>query len=309
MTKFTSCPICGKSEFVTRNARDIHVVRCRKRQYANIEFPQVERAFEGLEPKTRENKEPEKPKSIPRETKAKSNLGQFWREEMERKIEEFKEGKFKDEEDCASEYLTILQTEGMEKNIAFKFYDHLKKRLYALNQTQFAIAPQPQPQPQPLKEPTLDEMAELEAQKINAQRGFAIAPRYACEVCHRDGLSYEEAVACEQSHQEPREQEPETPREQKPEIKREPHALPQSDVVIRGIKSLLGRIMSPPKTKPEVKIEEQQVQEESYSPVTYHNIVTWGTPEPVPTRTCEVCGETAEIGAFLANHHGKGRCG
>jgi hypothetical protein len=316
MTKFTSCPVCGKSEFVSRNARDIHVVRCRKRQYANIEFPQVERAFEGLEPKTRENKEPEKPKSIPRETKAKSNLRDFWREEMERKIEEYKEGKFENIEDCASEYYTILQTEGMEKNVALEFYNHLKKRLFALSQTQF-VAPQPnsQPQPQPQREPTLTEQAEIEADRVNRQRGYSrlIERNWSCEICGRGNMTREEAVSCEQSHQTvtTTQYEKETPSQQEPEIERprQIQPLPQSDVVIKSIKGLLDRFMKPQKQKEAKREEQTQPQEETYSPITYMNTVRWTPPEPVPIRVCEVCGETAEIGAFLAGHHGKGRCG
>jgi hypothetical protein len=315
LTEIPECPYCHKKDFASRGSRDVHVYRERKKSESVSASDKLDRIFERFgKPKYEKlvdqmSGRGEEPKSTPREApKTKSNLRDFWREEMERKIEEFKEGKFKDEEDCASEYLTILQTEGMEKNIAFKFYDHLKKRLYALNQTQ-SVAPQPnsQPQSQPLREPTLDEMAELEAQKINAQRGFAIAPRYACEICHRDGLSYEEAVACEQSHQTviTTQNESETPREiSRPIVSSQ--SLPQSDAVIRGIKSLLSKFAKSPKQKEE-KTEVQET--ESYSPITYHNIVTWTPPEPIPTRVCEVCGETVEIGALLAGHHGKGRCG
>jgi hypothetical protein len=316
MSEIPECPYCHKKDFASRGSRDVHVYRERKKSEHIPTNDKLDQIFESFgKPKYEKlvdqmSGRGEEPKSTPRETKAKSNLRDFWREEMERKIEEFKEGKFKDEEDCASEYLTILQTEGMEKNIAFRFYDHLKKRLYVLNQTQF-VAPQPnsQPQSQP-REISITERAELEAAKINTQRGFALRSTYACEVCHRDGLSYEEAVACENSHQvaTTTQTEPETPREQKPEIKREPHALPQSDVLIKGLKNLIGRISTPQKQR-EAKTEKQtQPQEENYSPITYLNTVRWQAPEPIESQECKICGRIDCISNFRVGLHGRGIC-
>jgi hypothetical protein len=311
------CVCCGRSDFPSDKARRQHEYRMRKKSENMPTNDKIDQIFESfgtpkyskmLESMTGKGyEESQKPKSIPREPKTKSNLGQFWREEMERKIEEYKEGKFENVEDCASEYRTILLSEGMEEKLTWRFYEHIKKRLFALNQSQF-VAPQPQPQPQP-REISITERAELEAAKINAQRGFAIAPRYACEVCHRDGLSFEEAVACEQSHQTviTTQNESEIPREiARPRVSSQ--SLPQNDAVIRGIKGLLSKFAKSPKQKEE-KTEVQEETEEAYSPVTYHNIVTWQAPEPIPIRTCEVCGETVEIEAFRAGHHGKGRCG
>jgi hypothetical protein len=319
LTEIPECPYCHKRDFASRGSRDVHVYRERKKSESTSANDKIDQIFESFgkpkyesmfeEKKVNKQLKSTEPKETP---KTKSNLRQFWREEMERKIEEFKEGKFKDEEDCASEYLTVLQTEGMEKNIAFRFYDHLKKRLYALNQTQF-VAPQPnsQPQSQP-REISITERAELEAAKINTQRGFALRSTYACEVCHRDGLSYEEAVACENSHQvaTTTQTEPETHREQESEIERQPQpqTLPQSDILFRLGKSLVDRLR---KTNPEPKKteEEQQMQEtESYSPITYLSTVRWQAPEPIESQECKICGRIDYISNFRAGLHGRGVC-
>jgi hypothetical protein len=305
------CVCCGRSDFPSDKARRQHEYRMRKKSENMPTNDKIDQIFERFgKPKYEKmfqemsGRESQKPKSIPREPKTKSNLGQFWREEMERKIEEYKEGKFENVEDCASEYRTILLSEGMEEKLTWRFYEHIKKRLFALNQSQF-VAPQPQP-----REPTLDEMASLEAERVNRQRGYSqlIERNWSCEICGRGNMTKDEAISCENSHQVA------TTQQYEPEIKiqsqprPQPQALPQSDILFRLGKSLVDRLTKSPNTKEKTE-EQTQPQEETYSPVTYHNIITWTPPEPISTQTCEVCGETAEIGAFLAGHHGKGRCG
>jgi hypothetical protein len=309
------CPYCKRADFPSKDARRMHVLRCRRKDESMPTNDKIDKIFERFgKPKYEKmlqemsGRESQKPKSIPREPKTKSNLGQFWREEMERKIEEYKEGKFESVENCASEYLTILQNEGMDKNIAFRFYDHLTKRLYALNQSQ-SVALQPQPQPQPKRDLTLDEMASLEAERVNRERGYSqlIERNWACEICGKGNMTRDEAILCEQSHQSvtTTQNEPMTPREQEPETERprQIQSRPQSDILFRLGNSFIERLT---KRKPE---EKKQEPEEAYSPVTYLNTVTWKAPEPIPTRTCEVCGKTEVISEFLAGNHGKGICG
>jgi hypothetical protein len=312
------CVCCGRSDFPSDKARRQHEYRMRKKSESMPTNDKIDQIFESFgTPKYSKmfqemsGRESQKPKSIPRETpKTKSNLRQFWREEMERKIEEYKEGKFENVEDCASEYRTILLSEGMEEKLTWRFYEHIKKRLFALNQSQF-VAPQPQPQPQP-REISITERAELEAQKVNAQRGFSQG--FICTICGSWYATYEEADRCDKSHSV--QNETETPRQQEVKIqvqpRPQPQALPQSDAVIKGIKSLLGKIMSPPKTKSEAKIEEQetaQVQEtESYSPITYMNTVRWSPPEPIESQECKICGRVDYISNFKAGLHGRGVC-
>src|SRR5579875_2977044 len=301
MSKFTACPVCGKDEFVSRDARDSHVKRCRKKKYESAEFPQVERAFEGLEPQIRETEKPKSTESRVRENPKKftgSDILQIY--EAQATI-------------VKTELETRLLTSGISKDRVKDFVRIFKHRLSAerlSNPSQPKQVIQPQPQPQP-REISITERAELEAQKVNAQRGFSQG--FICTICGNWYATYEEADRCDKSHSVQSETSQQEPEVVKPrEISQsQPRPLPQSDILFRLGKSLVDRLKSP-KTKPEekTKTEEQQPQEtDSYSPITYLSTVRWQAPEPISTRVCEVCGETAEIGAFLAGHHGKGRCG
>jgi hypothetical protein len=317
MTEFNPCPVCRKSDFVSRTARDNHVYRCRKKKYSSAEFPQVEKAFEGLEPQARETEKPKSAEVKARQTTKRvssADILSIYETENEKVRLDFLQGKIRYISDAKEELETRLTACGIDAKTAKEFCRIFEKRLI----TEKASLSQPKqntiaPQSQPHREPTLDEMAEMEAQKVNAQRGFAIVPRYACEVCHRDGLSYEEAVVCENSHREVTtiQNETETPRGEKPKINPrqiQPQALPQSDVLFRLGKSLFDRLKSP-KSKPEEKTEEeQQVQEENYSPVTYLNTIRWSPPEPIESQECKICGRIDYISNFRAGLHGRGVC-
>ncbi len=319
MSKFTACPVCGKDEFVSRDARDSHVKRCRKKKYESAEFPQVERAFEGLEPQIRETEKPKSTESKVRENPKKftgSDILQIYEAQATIVKTDLETGRIADFSDAVEELETRLLTSGISKDRVKDFVRIFKHRLSAerlSNPSQPKQVIQPQPQPQP-REISITERAELEAQKVNAQRGFSQG--FICTICGNWYATYEEADRCDKSHSV--QNETETPRQQEPEVVKpreisqsQPRPLPQSDILFRLGKSLVDRLKSP-KTKPEekTKTEEQQPQEtDSYSPITYLSTVRWQAPEPISTRVCEVCGETAEIGAFLAGHHGKGRCG
>ena len=317
MTKPCFCH--NRTDFASEHARRQHEYETRKKKYANTEFPQVERAFEGLEPQIRENREPKSTEPKIRESSKKftgSDILQIYEAQATIVKTDLETGRIADFSDAVEELETRLLTSGISKDRVKDFVRIFKHRLSAerlSNPSQPKQVIQPQPQPQP-REISITERAELEAQKVNAQRGFSQG--FICTICGNWYATYEEADRCDKSHSV--QNETETPRQQEPEVVKpreisqsQPRPLPQSDILFRLGKSLVDRLKSP-KTKPEekTKTEEQQPQEtDSYSPITYLSTVRWQAPEPISTRVCEVCGETAEIGAFLAGHHGKGRCG
>jgi hypothetical protein len=323
MTEFNPCPVCRKSDFVSRTARDNHVYRCRKRKYESAKFPQVERAFEGLEPQTKENREIEKPKSTEEKTRQTpkkftgSDILQIYEAQATIVKTDLETGRIADFSDAVEELETRLLASGISKERVKDFVRIFKHRLSVkrenFSQPKQIVQAQPQPQP---REPTLTEQAEIEAQKVNAQRGYTqlIERNWACEICGRGNMTKDEAISCENSHQvaTTQENEPETPSQQEPEIERprqiQPQSLPQSDIVIKGIKSLLGRIVAPQRQK-ETKTEEQtQPQEEAYSPITYMNTVRWQSPEPIESQECKICGRIDYVSNFRAGLHGRGVC-
>jgi hypothetical protein len=323
------CPYCNRADFPSKDARRMHVLRCRRKDermptndkldqiFGSFGKPKYENMFQSMTGREEEKSKSTESKMIttPKRVSSADNL-RIYEEQAEIVRFDLLQGKIKYEVDAIEELKTRLLASGMTKETVNDFARIFKNRLIAErvgSQTKHFVQAQPQPQ----REPTLTEQAEIEAERVNRQRGYSqvIERNWSCETCGKSGLSYEEAVICENSHREITtvQNEPETPREQEVKIQAQPRpqpqALPQSDVLIKGLKNLIGRISAPQKQR-EAKTEEQtQPQEETYSPVTYHNIVTWTPPEPIPTRVCEVCGETVEIGAFLAGHHGKGRCG
>jgi hypothetical protein len=281
--------------------------------------PKYDKMFQEM---TGREEKPKSTKSKVRESSKKvssADILSLYEQESEKVRLDLLQGKIRYISDAKEELETRLIASGIDTKTAKEFCRIFEKRMIIekanFSQSKQVIQAQPQPQP---REPTLTEQAEIEAERVNRQRGYSqlIERNWACEICGRGNMTKDEAVACENSHQVSaitQENEPETPREQEVKIQAQPRpqpqALPQSDILFRLGKSLIGRLTKSPKSKTEAKTEEQQPQEESYSPVTYLSTVKWQAPPPVPTRVCEVCGETAEIGAWLAGHHGKGRCG
>jgi hypothetical protein len=316
------CPYCKRADFPSKDARRMHVLRCRRKDESMPANDKLDRIFESFGKPKYENmfqsvisKEEEKPKSTPRETPKKftgSDILQIYEAQATIVKTDLETGRIADFSDAVEELETRLLANGISKERVKDFVRVFKHRLSAerlSNPSQpKQLAPQPQPQPQP-KEPTLDERAEMEAQKVNAQRGFSQG--FICTICGNWYATYEEADRCDKSHSvqsetlSQQEQEIEKPQ---PQSRLQPQALPQSDILFRLGKSLVNRLKSPKTEKKEEEQETAQVQEESYSPITYMNTVRWTPPEPIESQECKICGRIDYISNFRAGLHGRGVC-
>jgi hypothetical protein len=330
------CPYCKRADFPSKDARRMHVLRCRRKDesmptnkidqiFERFGKPKYDKMFQEMTGREEEKSKSTESKVIATPKKISSaDILRIYEEQAEIVRFDLIQGKIKYEVDAIEELKIRLLASGMTKETVNDFARIFKNRLIAerVSSSQPKQVIQAQPQPQP-REPTLDEMASLEAERINRQRGYSqlIERNWACEICGRGNMTREEAVSCEQSHQmvTTTQKEPETPSQQEPEVVKPreisqsqprplPQALPQSDAVIKGIKSLLGRIVAPQKQK-ETKTEEQtQPQEEAYSPITYMNTVRWQAPEPIESQECKICGRIDYISNFRAGLHGHGVC-